>query len=92
MGRAAESLREERRKVLGTYAAVCLGCGAGRRWFPESEDEVPSACPACGGELLRRCTSCSTPLSSLFTVDCESCGMRLREPVVRGMAIRRRGA
>jgi predicted RNA-binding Zn-ribbon protein involved in translation (DUF1610 family) len=89
MGGAGEWLREERRKVLGTFAAVCLDCGAARRWFPEFEAEVPRACPACGGEVLRRCPACQTPLGSAFSVVCDGCGAPLRDPEVRGMRIRR---
>src|SRR4029077_7998897 len=54
VGKASDWLREERRKVLGDWVAVCLRCGAGRRWFEQFESEVPDACPECGGELLRR--------------------------------------
>ena len=55
MAKAADWLREERRKVLGDWVAFCLGCGAARRWFEEFEAEIPDKCPQCGGELLRRC-------------------------------------
>ena len=55
MGKAADWLREERRKVLGDWAAFCLRCGAAQRWFEQFEAELPDACPACGGELLHRC-------------------------------------
>jgi predicted RNA-binding Zn-ribbon protein involved in translation (DUF1610 family) len=89
VGRAADWLREERRKVLGDWVAFCLQCGAARRWFDEFEDEVPAACPQCGGEMLRRCPSCDQPFSSTFTVDCESCGTQLREPHLFGTKIRR---
>ena len=54
MGKASDWLREERRKVLGDWVAVCLRCGAARRWFEEFEAEVPDECPQCGGELVRR--------------------------------------
>ena len=40
--------------MLGHWAAVCLRCGAARRWFDEFESEVPAVCPECGGEMLRR--------------------------------------
>jgi predicted RNA-binding Zn-ribbon protein involved in translation (DUF1610 family) len=89
MGSARDWLAEERRKVLGTCSAVCLGCGAARRWFLEFEDEVPRACPSCGGEVLRRCAACATPLASAFAVDCAGCGAPLRAPEVGGMRIRR---
>jgi predicted RNA-binding Zn-ribbon protein involved in translation (DUF1610 family) len=88
--KAAEWLRQERRKVLGDWAAFCLSCGAVRRWFEEFEGEVPDECPQCGGEMLRRCPSCSEPFSSIFAVNCESCGAALREPHLFGTKIRRR--
>ena len=50
MGKAADWLREERRKTLGDWVAVCLGCGFAQRYFDESEHELPTACPQCGGE------------------------------------------
>ena len=53
MGKASDWLREERRKVLGDWAAVCLSCGYAQRYFDESEDELPPACPQCGGTALR---------------------------------------
>ena len=89
MGRASDWLREERRKVLGQWAAVCLRCGAARRWFEEFEAEVPATCPECGGELLRRCPTCDAPFSSAFAVDCEECGKPLRPDELFGSKIRR---
>ena len=89
MGRASDWLREERRKVLGTWAAVCLRCGAARRWFDEFEADVPAECPECGGEMLRRCPSCDAPFSSAFAVDCEECGQPLRPAELFGGPIRR---
>ena len=89
MGKASNWLREERRNVLGHWAAFCLGCGAARRWFEEFEDELPAACPACGGELLHRCPACAAPFSSAFAVDCEACGAPLRDAELLGMPIRR---
>ena len=89
MGKAADWLREERRNVLGHWAAVCLGCGAARRWFEEFEAEVPATCAQCGGEMLRRCPGCSAPFSSVFAVDCESCGASLRARALFGGPIRK---
>jgi predicted RNA-binding Zn-ribbon protein involved in translation (DUF1610 family) len=89
MGKASDWLREERRKVLGDWVAFCLGCGGARRWFEESEGEVPARCPECGGEMLRRCPACDAPFSSAFAVDCESCGAPLRERELFGTPIRR---
>ena len=89
MGKAADWLREERRNVLGHWAAVCLGCGAARRWFEELEAEVPETCPQCGGEMLRRCAACGAPFSSAFAVECEGSGARLRDPNLFGGPIRR---
>jgi hypothetical protein len=90
MGKASEWLRQERRKVLGDWAAFCLTCGAARRWFNEFEAEVPEECAQCGGILLRRCPSCSAPFSSMFAIDCESCGEPLREAELFGTKIRKR--
>ena len=90
MVKAADWLREERRKVLGDWVAFCLDCGAARRWFEDFEHEVPDTCVQCGGPVLRRCPRCTAPFSSTFTVDCESCGERVREPHLFGTKIRRR--
>jgi predicted RNA-binding Zn-ribbon protein involved in translation (DUF1610 family) len=90
MGKAADWLREERRKVLGDWVAFCLECGAARRWFEQFEDEVPEECPQCGGVMLRRCQACSAPISSTFAVDCEGCGESLRPAELFGSRIRRR--
>ena len=89
MAKAADWLREERRKVLGDWVAFCLGCGAARRWFEEFETQVPATCPQCGGELLRRCPSCGAPFSSLAVVDCEKCGEPVRPNELFGSRIRR---
>jgi predicted nucleic acid-binding Zn ribbon protein len=89
MGSAADWLREERRKTLGTWTAVCLGCGSARRWFEEFEADLPAACPACGGVFLHRCPACDAPFSSAFAVDCEECGARLRAAELHGMRIRK---
>jgi DNA-directed RNA polymerase subunit RPC12/RpoP len=89
VGKASEWLREERRKVLGDWAAFCIGCGAARRWFDGSEADLPERCPQCGGRMLRRCPSCSAPFSSAFAVECEACGAPLREPQLFGTPIRK---
>jgi predicted RNA-binding Zn-ribbon protein involved in translation (DUF1610 family) len=89
MGKASDWLREERRNVLGHWAAVCLSCGAARRWFEELEAEVPERCPECGGELLRRCKACGAPFASFAAVDCEECGKPLRPNELFGSKIRR---
>jgi predicted RNA-binding Zn-ribbon protein involved in translation (DUF1610 family) len=89
VGKASDWLREERRKVLGDWVAVCLKCGAGRRWFEQFESEVPDECPECGGELLRRCKACGAAFSSIAAVDCEECGTPLRPDELFGSKIRR---
>ena len=90
MGKASEWLREERRKTLGDWVAVCLGCGFAQRYFEQSEDELPGACPQCGGEFRHRCPSCGARFSSAFAVDCEACGGPLRPREQFGVPIRRR--
>jgi predicted amidophosphoribosyltransferase len=82
-------LREERRKTLGDWVAVCLQCGAAQRWFEQFEAEVPDRCAHCGGELLRRCPSCNAPFSSIADVTCEECGTQLRPNELFGSRIRR---
>jgi ribosomal protein S27E len=91
VGSASDWLREERRKVLGDWVAVCLGCGFAQRYFEKSEAELPDACPQCGGELRSRCPACGAPFSSAFAVDCEQCGAELRPPELHGTRIRRPG-
>ena len=89
MSKAADWLREERRKVLGDWVAVCLGCGAALRYFEESGAELPASCAQCGGELRSRCPACGARFSSAFAVDCESCGGPLRPRNQYGIPIRR---
>jgi len=89
VGKAADWLREERRKVLGYWAAVCVECGWARRWFEDSEQDVPERCPECGGVMLKRCPACDSPFASAFAVDCEACGAPLRPAEVHGTRIRR---
>ena len=89
MGKASDWLREERRNVLGHWAAFCVECGAVRRWFEEFESELPAECPQCAGTMLHRCPACEAPFSSAFAVDCEVCGGQLRPPEKFGVKIRR---
>jgi predicted RNA-binding Zn-ribbon protein involved in translation (DUF1610 family) len=89
MGKAADWLREERRKVLGDWVAFCLQCGHAQRWFEQFEAEVAEECPQCGGQVLRRCPACRQPFSSVFAVECEACGEQLRSSELFGTKIRR---
>ena len=89
MGKASDWLREERRKTLGDWVAVCLTCGFAQRYFDEWEDELPSACPQCAGELRSRCPDCGARFSSAFAVDCEACGAALRPRELYGVPIKR---
>ena len=90
MGEASDWLREERRKVLGDWVAVCLTCGYVQRYFEEWEAELPVACPQCKGELRSRCPRCRARFSSAFAVDCEVCGTSLRPPELGGLPIRKK--
>src|SRR6266702_7389329 len=63
VGKAVKWLQEERRKVLGDWAAFCVECGAVRRWFEDFEAEVPTTCPQCGGAFMHRCGACGEPFS-----------------------------
>ena len=89
MGSAANWLREERRKTLGDWVAVCLACGFAQRYFDEWEHELPAACPQCGGEIRSRCPSCGARFSSAFAVECEACGGELRAGQLFGTRIRK---
>jgi ribosomal protein S27E len=91
MGKASDWLREERRKVLGDWVAVCVSCGHAQRYFDEFEAELPPACPACGAELRSRCPECGARFSSIFAVECEACGRALRSAELFGTRIRRPG-
>jgi DNA-directed RNA polymerase subunit RPC12/RpoP len=89
MGKAADWLREERRKVLGDWVSVCLACGFAQRYFEENEADLQAACPDCGGEMRHRCPGCGAPFSSVFAVECEECGGELRPPELLGVKIRK---
>jgi hypothetical protein len=89
MGKASDWLREERRKTLGDWVAVCLACGFAQRYFEEFEPELPERCPQCAGELRSRCPSCGARFSSAFAVDCEACSGPVRPAELFGVKIRR---
>jgi predicted RNA-binding Zn-ribbon protein involved in translation (DUF1610 family) len=91
VGKASDWLREERRKTLGDWVAVCLACGHAQRYFEENEAELPKACPACGGDMRHRCPECAARFSSVFAVECEACGAALRPSEQFGTPIRRPG-
>ena len=90
MGKAADWLREERRKTLGDWVAFCLGCGYTQRYFERFADELPTECPQCAGELRSTCPSCGERFASAFAVECEGCGENVRPPELFGVPIRRR--
>ena len=91
MGKAADWLREERRKTLGDWVAFCLDCGFVQRYFEEFEAELPASCPQCVGEMRARCPECGARFSSAFAVDCEACGGALRPREQFGLPIRKPG-
>jgi ribosomal protein S27E len=90
MGKAADWLREERRKTLGDWVAFCLGCGYTQRYFEQSAEELPTPCPQCGAEIRSRCPGCGARFSSAFAVECERCGGELRPREQFGVPIRKR--
>jgi hypothetical protein len=91
VGNASDWLREERRKTLGDWVAVCLQCGFAQRYFEEWQHELPSVCPSCAGEMRARCPSCAARFSSAFAVECEACGAELRPRELFGTRIRKPG-
>jgi ribosomal protein S27E len=90
IGKAADWLREERRRTLGDWVAVCPACGHGQRYFADTEAEVEPVCPTCGTKLLTRCPSCEARIASMFAVACEECGEQLRAETGFGVPVRRR--
>ena len=90
MGKAADWLREERRKTLGDWAAFCLRCGFVQRYFDADARELPAACPQCAGEVRATCPACGARFSSAFAVECEECGAELRPRELFGVPIRKR--
>jgi rRNA maturation endonuclease Nob1 len=91
VGKASDWLKQERRKTLGDWVAVCLGCGFAQRYFDDSEAELPRQCPQCGGQIRSRCPSCNARFSSAFAVECEACGGELRPTELLGIPIRKAG-
>ena len=89
MGKAADWLREERRKALGDWVAFCLGCGFVQRYFEEWEGELPRTCPQCAGAIRARCPMCEARFSSAFAVECEACSSPLREAEQFGVPIQK---
>jgi hypothetical protein len=84
-------LREERRRTLGDWVAVCPACGHGRRYVEAAEASLPAACPTCTGPLLVRCPACDARIASMFAVTCEECAAPLRAATGFGVAVRRSG-
>ena len=84
-------IQEERRKTLGDWVAFCLDCGHTLRYFGDSEQELPVACPQCAGELRHRCPTCGARFPSAFQVECEECGAEVRPNTLFGTAIRKPG-
>jgi ribosomal protein S27E len=89
MSPARNWLQEERRKTLGDWVAVCLGCGFAQRYFEEFEAELTAECPQCGEQMRARCPECGARFSSAFAVECEACGAALRPAEQFGVKIRR---
>jgi predicted nucleic acid-binding Zn ribbon protein len=89
VSKARNWLQEERRKTLGDWVAVCLGCGSAQRYFEEFVDQLTAECPQCGGEMRSQCPSCGARFSSAFAVECESCGCELRSQELFGIRIKR---
>jgi hypothetical protein len=89
VGKASDWLREERRKTLGDWVALCITCGHAQRYFEEFESELPERCPQCAGEMRWRCPACDARFSSVFAVYCEVCDAALRPAEGFGGPIRR---
>jgi ribosomal protein S27E len=91
VGKASDWLREERRRTLGDWVSFCVDCGHAQRYFGDTEDQVPAACPQCGGEMRLRCPGCGARIASMFAVTCDECGASLRPSGQYGTEIRKAG-
>jgi ribosomal protein S27E len=91
MARKRSWLQEERRRTLGDWVALCLGCGHVQRYFEDTESALAATCPQCGQPLLHRCPECSSRIASAFAVECEECGAALRPDQGFGSRIRKPG-
>ncbi len=89
MGSPSNWLKEERRRTLGDWVALCPGCGHAQRYFEGDEAGLAVSCPTCGEAMVSRCPSCRARIASVFAVQCEECGAALREPIGFGVPIRR---
>jgi hypothetical protein len=90
VGKASDWLREERRKTLGDWVAICVRCGYAQRYFEEWADDLPEHCPQCDDELRARCPGCGARFASVFAVECERCGAALRPAEQLGVRVTRR--
>ena len=52
---------------------------------------LPERCPDCSGQVVTACPACGHAIESLMGVTCRACGRPLREPVLFGEEIRRKG-
>ena len=52
MSNASNWLKEERRKTLGDWVSVCLGCGFAQRYFEEWEADLPATRPLRGRDAV----------------------------------------
>jgi RNase P subunit RPR2 len=91
VGKASDWLKEERRRTLGDWVALCLGCGHVQRYFEDTEAELPPNCPQCSEPLLARCRACGARIPSAFAIECEECGDPLRPDEGFGSRIRKPG-
>jgi predicted RNA-binding Zn-ribbon protein involved in translation (DUF1610 family) len=89
VGKAADWLREERRRTLGDWVAFCVDCGHAQRYTEAGESELSPECPQCGGEMRSRCPACGERIAMMFAVACEDCGAALRPAAQGGITIRK---
>lgn len=77
-----------RNTELGDRACFCVSCGWARRYYP-GVVEAPTTCPSCADTVVSACPSCDEDILSVMAVDCDLCGVALREPLANGVRIRR---
>ena len=92
MARKRSWLHEERRRTLGDWVALCLGCGHVQRYFEETESgaarDVPAMRPPAPATAVRRAAHGSRPPSRSSA---RSAARRLRADEAFGSRIREAG-
>ena len=75
--------RASRNTELGDRACFCVSCGWARRYMPGAV-EPATTCPACDADVISACHACGADVLSIMVVDCDLCGVNLRDRLASG--------